>query len=80
MRIKPEGLALVAPPGLSLAADSSSPPLKVPGCFVDGFEVRPLRAGDGEKSGVREGSAAPTRPPRTGLGGAGAAASPPAPS
>mmetsp|Transcript_17869 Transcript_17869/g.51762 ORF Transcript_17869/g.51762 Transcript_17869/m.51762 type:complete len:575 (-) Transcript_17869:258-1982(-) len=43
VRIKPEGLALVAPPGLSLAADSSSPPLKVPGCFVDGFEVGELR-------------------------------------
>jgi len=58
VRIKPEGLALVAPPGLSLAADSSSPPLKVPGCFVDGFEVRqptPAGRGRGEERGERAG-------------------------
>lgn len=43
VRLKPEGRVVVPPPGFSLAADRWSPPLTVPGCFVDGFEVGMLR-------------------------------------
>jgi len=43
VRLKPEGRVMVMPPGVSLAADTWSPPLVVPGCFVDGFEVGMLR-------------------------------------
>jgi hypothetical protein len=43
VRLKPAGRVVVPPPGFSLAADQWSPPLTVPGCFVDGFEVGMLR-------------------------------------
>ena len=41
VRVRRQGGLLAAPPALSLAATGSSPPLRVPRCYLDGFEAGP---------------------------------------
>jgi hypothetical protein len=42
VNVRPEGGVSVAPPALSLPASGGSPPLRVPSCFLEGFEAAQL--------------------------------------